>query len=255
MHFEDLEVGLAWRSDPRSVTPARPVATPAEAAVVADELWRESQAGRVLAPAELRQVTACWTSTGRLEPGQQVTLRSTVVRLEPVADERAGDVTRFDKLLDPAGRVVHSGSCTVRVRSEDPAAHRTHRDVGTRAWGAALAELLSSDDRFVSAVQAWDGTLGLRGGRHEIQLRIYRGRIIEVAPRTAHGATFTFGATDRVWADLLTAPDARFGARLMSGEFEVSGDPYEYLRLTKALELLVDNARTLATESTREVVG
>jgi hypothetical protein len=254
MYFEDLEIGQTCVSGPRQVMSEQPVDGPADAAVLAADLWRTSSIGRRLASAELKQVAASWTSHGQLQPGERVRLHSSVVRLEARADAGSGDVTRWDELRNSEDETVHAGTSTLRVHAQDIGAHRTHRDVGTRSWAAALAEILGADAAFTSAVETWDGTLGVRGGRHEIQLRIYRGRIIEVTPRSPHGATFTFGASDRIWTEVLTEPYTSFGSRLMRGDFEVSGNPYEYLRLTKALELLVANARKLAVAAPREVL-
>jgi hypothetical protein len=38
----------------------------------------------------------------------------------------------------------------------------------------------------------------------------------------------------------------------MSGELRSSGDPYEYLRLTKAIEIIVDAAREIAALNSSE---
>lgn len=254
MRFEDLEVGQTFTTDVHGVPAGLPVDSPVRAAALAAELWRRSDAGGQFGEAELGQLSTSWSAGPLLREGDAVRLHSTVVRLEPHPDGTCGDVTRWEELRDAEDRVLHTGRSTHRLRADDAAAHRTHRDVGTRPWATALAERLEADPAFTSSVAVWDGTLGLRGGRHEIQLRIYRGRIIEVTPRSPLGATFTFGARDEVWARLLTEADARFGVYLMTGQFEVTGDPYEYLRLTKALELLVDHARDLARTEAPEAV-
>jgi acyl dehydratase len=192
-----------------------------------------------------------WDYHHPIRVGDRLTLAVTIVRLEEGRGGGHGAVTRFNELTNADGAVVQSGTASALVRVGSPGTRSTRRDVGTVAWGKQLAAVLGENEAFRSAVASWDGTIGLRGGEREVHLRIYRGRIIDVTPRAPHGATFTFGASDRIWADLLTAADARFGTRLMSGEFTASGDPYEYLRLTKAMEIIVDGARTLAAPADR----
>ena len=188
-----------------------------------------------------------WTWHDPIRVGDELTLGCTIVRLRLRRYGEAGVVTRYNELRDADGVLKQSGTARVLVTATPGAARDTGSDVGTLDWGRRLAEVLGEDERFGSAVAEWDGTIGVRGGEDEVHLRIYRGRIIDVTRRAPHGATFTLGAPDRIWADLLTADDARFGVRLMTGEFEVTGDPYEYLRLTKALSFLVDGARTVAS--------
>ncbi len=48
------------------------------------------------------------------------------------------------------------------------------------------------------------------------------------------------------WLELVEAPDNQFMRLAMAGRFTVSGDGYEYLRLTSALHRLADAAREIA---------
>ena len=105
---------------------------------------------------------------------------------------------------------------------------------------------LAADDRFAKALASWDGTIGLRAGSEEVQLRIYRGTVVEVSGRAALGATFTLEADELTWLAMVTAPANDFTRRSMRGEFSVCGNGYEYLRLTKPLNVVVDAARALA---------
>lgn len=270
MYFEEFEVGQRFRAGPRLVTAAdlqqftqlggddHPLHTSAEyaattrfgepilqgsfGAAVAAGLW--SRLGLV-SESIVAALSESWTFHRPIRIGEELSLTGVVVRLE----ERSGGhgvVTRYNELRNGAGEVVQSGTAGALVRAHGDRTRSVVRDVGTVAWGKALTAALADRADFSSAVGSWDGTIGVRGGDHEIHLRIYRGRIIDVTTRAPHGATFTFGASDRFWAELLTGEDSRFGARLMRGEFDVSGDPYEYLRLTKALEILVDTAHALA---------
>lgn len=187
-----------------------------------------------------------WSYHRPIRPGDALRLTATIVRCEGSATEDSGTITRYNELTDAQGVVVQSGQARTLVRATPGTKPDARTEIGSLPWGRLLAEELEADERFRAAVAEWDGTIGVRSGGHEVHLRIYRGRVIEVTRRAPHGATFTFGAAERTWADILTAADARFGVRLMSGEFEVSGDPYEYLRLTKALSFLVDAVRRVA---------
>lgn len=247
MLFESLSVGDTFVAGPQPAPAGQMVSPPLRGVLLAEELRRSAvfpgQSGEYV-----RTLGQSWQPHREIGSGEAVCLHATVVRLVP--GEGFGTVVLCEELCDSEGVRVQSGSWTGRVPSHDVLAHRTNRDVGTRAWGDSLRVRLAEDSAFGAAVATWDGTIGVRGGDHEIQFRIYRGQVVEVTPRTVHGATFTFGAPDRVWAELLTEPAARFGVSLMSGEFAVTGDAYEYLRLTKAVELLVEHARDLAQPAT-----
>lgn len=276
MYFEQFAVGQTFRAGPRVVTEAdiasyaalsgddHPLHTdPVYAAgtrfgsviahgglgsTIAAGLWVQSGAVSDSVVAALGEE---WTWHAPIRPGDALTLTATIVRREPRTDREtgaidAGVIIRYNELTNGDGVVVQSGQARTLVKASAGAVHDPRTDIGTLAWGRLLADALGADERFRSAVAEWDGAIGVRAGQHEVHLRIYRGRVIEVTRRAPHGATFTFGAPERTWADIITADEARFGVRLMSGEFEVSGDPYEYLRLTKALSFLVDAVRAVA---------
>lgn len=220
------------------------------AAALAAELW---QATDVAGAAHVEHLEMSWAAVRPLAPGDVVTLETTLVRMVPESGGKLGRVTWHHELRDASGRLVGSGAAVERLRASNAFARDTNRDVGTVVWAEGLSELLTADESFASALGTWDGTVGVRSGDREAQFRIYRGRIIEVTRRTAHGATFTLGADDHTWVDILTAEEqVPFGVLLMTGAFEVNGDPYEYLRLTKALEIIVESARSYASRSVRE---
>lgn len=253
MLFEDFVVGRRIEAGPVRATAEHVRLGLACGGVIAGALWREA----TMAVGESREVAESWTWHRAIRADEEISLVATVIRLEEsVQGEQpaTGRVIRHQELIGGDGAPVQTGTAVALVDRDSSRARTSYRDIGTPAWGEALAEVLADDDRFASATASWDGTMGVRGGEHEIHLRIYRGRIIEVTRRSPHGATFTFGASDRIWADILTSSDARFGVRLMKGEFEITGNPYEYLRLTKALEILVDTTRQLAArDSTHDL--
>lgn len=113
----------------------------------------------------------------------------------------------------------------------------------TRAWAERIAARLNDDEAFRSATATWDGTIGVAGERDETQFRIYRGRVLEAGVRAPNGPTFTVMASDRTWAELVSGSENDFMRRAMQGAFSVRGAAYEYLRLTRAINLMVDAAR------------
>jgi acyl dehydratase len=274
MLFEDFEVGQRFTSPTRVVSDVdlaqftalsgddhplhvegplatagrfgRPILQGSFGAAVAAGLW--STLGLVT-DSVVAALGDNWTYHRPIVVGDELNLHVLVTRLAWRGTEN-GELTRYNELRRADGKLVQSGSSTTLLAAAGRA-RSTNRDVGTEAWGRSLAEELAGIDAFESAVASWDGTIGIRGDEHEIHLRLYRGRIIDVTTRAPHGPTFTVAASDRVWAEVLTAADSRFGTRLMSGDFRASGDPYEYLRLTKAVEIIVETARELSARPVR----
>ncbi|SED10999.1 hypothetical protein [Rhodococcus koreensis] len=192
-----------------------------------------------------------WNSQSAVTDDDVVRVESVVTRVEQSADGAVLD--RHVRLVDDGGSVREQGIETWRL--PDPAGVRYDPavDFCTPAWGEVLRESLSADPAFASSLATWDGTVGLRctdasGGSREVHLRIYRGRIIDVARRVPGGATFTLVIPAVTWVDLMVAEHNDFMRRAISGEFSSSGDGYEYLRLTKPLDIVIAHARTAARE-------
>jgi hypothetical protein len=250
-YFEDFPVGrrVAARRRRRPepgghVVPGTPMAE------VTGLLELASEAG-VLPGSSLRLLEFQWRTLSAVPADGPDEIAFTVTGCRRIPAERAGSVRWHALLRDARGRALQEGSIAVLLptRSEsDGSADPARRAWCTRPWGDALAGLLADDAGFRSATATWDGTIGLRAGREQVLLRVYRGRIIEVAGRTPLGATFTLEAPEHAWTDLLTGPSNDFFRRAMSGDsFTVTGNAYEYLRMSKALMLLIDAARDLAT--------
>lgn len=72
--------------------------------------------------------------------------------------------------------------------------------------------------------------------------------MLEAGTRTPNGPLFTLAADALVWAELFSADSDEFMRRAMQGDFTIRGSAYEYLRLTKALHLLVAAGRSLFHE-------
>jgi len=269
MLFEDFEVGQRYVLGPRSVPPEDLVAFTmisqrgligegpdgpgkpdtkstlhtSYGAVVAATMWADLG---LTDESFIRTLKETWHYYRPIIVGDELTLTATITKMKPGRDGASGTVTRFSELSNADGRVVQCGTATALIRSDGSARRATNRDVGTNAWAEELASQLRGNKAFRSAADSWDGTIGLRAGEDEVHLRIYRGQIIDVTSRAPHGSTFTFGATHRTWTDLLTGPPDQFARRLLAGDFEVTGDRYEYLRLTKTLEIIVETARAMA---------
>jgi putative sterol carrier protein len=175
--------------------------------------------------------------------GTELAAELVVTRRRRTPDGDNGVVQRHLVVRDQRGETVH-GRASVLLPARDRGPDQVCHDFGTVAWGEALTEGL--DDDFTRATASWDGTVGLRCGEDEVHLRIYRGRLIEVTRRAPLGATFVLGASELTWTELVTGPANDFMRRAMRGEFEVSGNGYEYLRLTRVLALLVQRAREVA---------
>jgi acyl dehydratase len=187
-----------------------------------------------------------WSYRRPVRVGDELHLEMTVVRCRRTRRGDRGVVTRAMVLRDAEDRVVQEGTTAALLLARGSGPDPVARDFGTRPWGEALVAQLASDGRFAEALASWDGTIGLRAGAEEVQLRIYRGSVLEVSSRAALGATFTLEADERTWLALVTAPVNDFTQRSMRGEFATRGNAYEYLRLTRPLNLLVDAARALA---------
>ena len=191
-----------------------------------------------------------WRYLAPIRVGDALHFAMTITKCRRTSDGDRGVVNRHVVLLNQRDERVQEGTTAVlvRARDTDPTSDHAERAFATAEWADALADRLGRDERFTSATSSWDGTIGLRCGDEEVHLRLYRGRVIEATRRAPHGATFTVGAPELVWTELITGPHNDFMQRVMRGQFDVTGSGYEYLRLTKVLHVLVDNARELAAE-------
>lgn len=253
-HFEDFHVGqqVSAGADGADAGPGDPDSDGRRSPLTAGLAPLLTLVGRrdVFPDPPLRVLGLEWRDVS--SPGSRAAVQTTftVTQCRRAAGGATGSVRWHARASDEQGRAVHEGSITVLVpvRSADDPDDGAALAFCTRPWGQALAARLADDQRFGEATATWDGSIGLRSGGDEVQLRIYRGRVVDVSARTPHGATFTVQAEPHAWVELLTGPSNDFMRRVMSTDaFDVSGSAYEYLRLTKALVLLVDAARDLTT--------
>jgi acyl dehydratase len=203
----------------------------------------------IVEPTALATLDLEWSFRRPLLVGASVQARILVTRCRRSTRRQAGLVGRHLALVDDAGRVLQEGASTMLVQARHRSGHDDHAvatDFGTVAWAEALVPLLTSSEPFRSAVDTFDGSIGLQAGRDTVVLRVYKGAILEVARNTPHGPTFTLCGTERAWTQLALAPRNDLLARLSRDEFWATGDIFEYLRMTKALVAIWDAARSLA---------
>lgn len=184
-----------------------------------------------------------WIYRHPVRVGDTLRLEMTIVRCRRTSRGDRGVVTRHMRLVDAAGRSMQEGTTAALFDARGAGPDPVGRAFGTRAWADALVAALPAE--FAESVASWDGAVGLRAGTDEVCLRIYRGRIIEVDTRPALGPTFTVEADELTWTELITAPRNDLTRFAMTGRIGMRGNGYEYLRLTRALHLIVDAAREI----------
>jgi len=259
--FEDFAVGERWTSPPRPVTaddladftrvsgddhplhagPDAILQGPFGVAVAMGLL----QGLGIHGEAVLGLLDTHWAYRRPVRVGDVLTLEVTIVRVRRTSSGDRGVVTRAMRLVDARGDTVQEGTTAALIAARGPGPDPVGRAFGTVGWAEALVDKVD----LAEDLAGWDGTIGLRSGGDsgdEVHLRVYRGRVIEVTRRAPRGATFTLGADAATWLELVEAPDNPFMRLAMAGRFTVTGDGYEYLRLTSALHRLADAAREIA---------
>jgi hypothetical protein len=195
-----------------------------------------------------------WAEPAAPHPGTAVRAESLITRVQSTD---TATVQRRIALLDDAGTLRAEGTEIWRLPNTATVHVDAATDFCTPQWGELLRESLATEPDFASALATWDGTIGLRcvdcgPSARELHLRIYRGQIIDVTRRALGGATFTFVAAAHTWSDLMLAERNDFMRRAISGEFASSGNGYEYLRLTKPLNLIIARGRAIAAQRAAE---
>lgn len=185
-----------------------------------------------------------WRYLGPVVVGDTLSFEMTITRCRRSGKGDRGIVGRHVRIRNGAGVLVQEGRTAMLVRARgtepDPA-----RELFTPAWAHAIAVRLAQDGAFRAATATWDGAFALACETDETQFRIYKGDVLEAGSRVPNGPAFTLGADALVWTELFTAGSDEFMRRAMQGEFNVRGSAYEYLRLMKAVHLLVAAAREL----------
>lgn len=188
-----------------------------------------------------------WSRVDTERAGTRV--EATVTRWRVAAD--TGTIHQDIRLLDATDKVVEHADAVWRVSgvgavAEDPS--RVALDFGSQPWARLVAERLSDDAEFTSATASFDGSIGLAVGEDEVDLRIYKGSIIEVNRKSLQGATFTIAATELTWVRLFTDRYDDYVRLAARGAFRIKGSGFQYLRMTKAVRILVSRVRSLVAD-------
>jgi acyl dehydratase len=190
-----------------------------------------------------------WRYLAPIYVGESVSYEMTVTRSRRTSRLTNGVVKRHVVVRNQDGVAVQEGQTSALVRARtavDDQETRAGRAFPTTVWARRLADRLNASPPFVEATGSWDGTIGLGFDGDTVLFRVYRGRVLECGRRTPDGPTFVVEAPDITWTHLITGRANDFAKRTMRDEFSVSGSAYEYLRSTRAVIALVDEARTLA---------
>lgn len=240
--FEDIRIGMTAMSPERlsgDTGPGR-LATLAELA------------GSVRPCRAAELVALDWKDTSN-GAGGVVHLMATVTRCGTSSDRDAARIVQDLRVLDAMGAQVQQARAQWRVPSikvsADPA--RLCLEFGSVQWGRRIGERLSRNAAFISTTTPFDGAIGFSSGSDEVSFRIYRGQLVEVARKAVEGPTFTIDADELTWLSLLTGPTNDFVRRTMTGAFRVRGNGFQYVRMIKAIVLVLDEARAEVLEAHR----
>ncbi len=130
-----------------------------------------------------------------------------------------------------------------------PACGSPPAGTGATGWGRLVGDLLAGDAEFASATATFDGSIALAVGEDEVGSRLYRGRIVDVAHKSLQGATFTVAADELTWVRPFTGVHDDYVRLAAAGAFRVRGSGFQYLRMTKAIRILVDRARKAVADA------
>lgn len=205
----------------------------------------------IVEPTAIAMLDLDWRFTAPIVAGDALRFEMTVTRCRRSRDRQAGVVGRHFRLLKQGDVVVQEGTSSVLVQAREQSVGPDpgiRTDFCSQPWGEALLPHLASNRSFAEATRSFDGSIGLQAGAELVQLRVYRGEVLETARSTLAGPTFTVAGSELAWTGLALAERNDFIARATLGEFAASGSAYEYLRMTKAVVAIWDSVRALAAE-------
>lgn len=204
----------------------------------------------ILERSALALLDVTWQFHAPIFVDDQISFEMTVTSRRLSRKGDTGVVGRHILLRKQDGTIAQEGTMGLLVRVADPA--RAQREdaerpsPGTVAWGEALAAALNENDDFRREATAFDGAIGLQVGDDLVALKVFEGRVLRVAARIPTGVTFSVAASPATWVDFLTRERNEFTAMATHGAFRAAGNVYEYLRLARALQTILDEARRLA---------
>jgi len=116
-------------------------------------------------------------------------------------------------------------------------------------WFEALADEVNADLAFNQATELFDGALTLAVGSAKFWLKVFMGRVIRVLREPpSFGSTFSITGDEAAWHALLTSSRNNYRRLIAEGRFVVDGNTLEGMRMTKAVNILLETARRLFQE-------
>jgi acyl dehydratase len=206
----------------------------------------------------IAMTSAHWEFRRPVFVGDALTLDMTITRCRVSRKGDTGTVHRWLRLTNQHGELVQEGTSPAVLRRRDADVAREPvlaLDFGSMGWARLLTDRLASDEEFRGATATFDGAIGFRAGDAVAHLRVHRGTVLECSTRADAARRFEIAGTELDWVELAFAPRNDFMARTIGGQFDVSGDTYEYLRLTRALDRCWTHVRALAQEATERHGG
>jgi acyl dehydratase len=206
----------------------------------------------------IAMTSAHWEFRRPVFVGDALTLDMTITRCRVSRHGDTGTVHRWLRLTNQHGDLAQEGTspALLRRRPGDTAREPVLAlDFGSVGWARLLADRLGDDSDFHDATAAFDGAIGFRAGDDTAHLRVHRGNVLECSARADAARRFEISGTELDWVELAFAPRNDFIARTIGGHFDVTGDTYEYLRLTRALDRCWTHVRALAQEAAAQHGG
>lgn len=204
---------------------------------------------RIVEPTALAMLDLDWRFIAPVVAGDELRFGMTITRCRRSRSRQAGVVGRHFQVLNQDDGLVQEGTSALLVEARadagglDPS---VRTDFGSPAWAQLLLPHLAASHAFLDSTASFDGAIGLQAGREAVQLRVYRGAVLEAARTTPRGATFTIAGGELAWTRLALGERNDFLALATLGEFSATGDLFEYLRMTKAVVAIWDAVRALA---------
>jgi acyl dehydratase len=207
---------------------------------------------RIVEPTAIAMLDLDWRFVAPIFVGDELRFEMTVTRCRRSRTRQAGVVGRHFRVFKQGDVVVQEGTSSLLVQARageddgpDPA---IRTDFCSPQWARALLPQLAESRAFAEATASFDGSIGLQAGREAIQLRIYKGVVLDAARTTPAGPTFTVCGSELTWTGLALGERNDFVAKATLGELSATGNVYEYLRMTKAVVAIFDALRALAAE-------
>jgi hypothetical protein len=233
---------LLWRTNPVE----RKVGSLERASVDSTDRSHETTMQQLVesSRADLTLVGASWKRVSEdPRPGSAIELESLITRRRHISPSalQIHECVRCQH----AGRPVQELDLKWESAQLGPEVQPERDDLGSTAWVEALASMLAANPDFRLATATFDGSIGFAVGDERCALKIYAGQIVACGRRTLHAPTFSLEAPEWVWVELMMADRDEFIRRTASGQLSARGEIFQYLRMTKAIIVMLDAARAI----------